>query len=136
MKKNTRTSFRLVASLLAAFALASLLACPQPAMVSRKKAETPTTDTSSDYVPAAELPPFTLNYDGDKTVSLSPFQTLEASARSESARSLGGYDRDGVIALDGGTLDYFQWVFMDEAADGALYAYDDADGKSTQNLDL
>jgi uncharacterized repeat protein (TIGR02543 family) len=54
----------------------------------------------------------------------------------QTGRSLGGYDRPGVIALDGTTLNYFQWVFMDMAADGVLYAYDDAVATNSRNMDL
>jgi hypothetical protein len=133
MNKNTRTSFRLIASLLAVVALASLMACQEPVMVSRKKVDDQTT-TEPGETPESELgqiPPFSLVYDGKKTASLSPFTTLASSARS-----LGGYDRDGVIALDGGTLTYFQWVFMDEAKDGDIYAFDFADNSISTAMNL
>jgi hypothetical protein len=113
---------------------------------------------------AAELPPFALIYDpAESTVSLSPFKTLEAagggsapkaaSALSDrtapanqqagsrgapygGGRALGGYDRAGVVALDGGALNYFQWVFMDVALDGAIHAFDEVSNKSTGALNL
>jgi predicted outer membrane repeat protein len=133
MKKNIRTSFRLVASLLAVVALASLMACQEPVLVARKKADDQTT-TEPGQTPESELgqlPPFALVYDGKNTASLSPFTTLASSARS-----LGGYDRQGIILLDGNTLTYFQWVFMDEAADGDIYAFDFADNSISTAMNL
>jgi hypothetical protein len=124
MNKNIKVSFRLVASLLAVFALISLMACEQPVLASRKKAndQIPTTDEPAPITdkPAAEFLPLTLTYDG-KNASLSPFQTMATSARS-----LGGYTYADITKLGKSTLNYFQWVFMDVDTDGVIYAYDDA----------
>jgi hypothetical protein len=112
------------------------MACQEPVLVARKKADDQTTTTDEPApitdTPAVELPPFTLIYDGKNTVSLSPFQTLATSARS-----LSGYDRDGIIALGlTATFNYFQWVFMDAApaTDGHIYAYDDVLNSPTASV--
>jgi hypothetical protein len=136
MKKNIRASFRLVASLLAVFAVVSLMTCQQPTMISRKKPADSSTEApvATPEAGLGQLPPFSLVYDG-KNASLSPFETLAASARSESGRSLGGFTYYGITSLDDSTLNYFQWVFMDADADGVLYAYDEADSFSaSKNL--
>jgi hypothetical protein len=133
MNKNIRASFKLVASLLAAFALASLMACQEPVMIARKKADDQTTteptETPVSDSEVGQLPPFTLYYDGKNTVTLSPFAALGT------ARSLAGYSRENLIGSSA-NLNYFQWVFMDEAADGVIYAYDDTSKASSLSADL
>jgi hypothetical protein len=103
-------------SILAVIALTCLMACQQPGIVSRKK-----TDGQTTSIPAGEIPPFTLFYNG-KTASLSPFETLASSNRS-----LSGYDRDSIMALGlTHTFNYFEWILMDADEDGIIYAYDEA----------